>query len=164
VKGNTKATTDAAIDGPSPSTLGLTVEIVAAYLSNNSLGALDLPAVIRSVYVALTHAATPTTAPVVEKLSPAVSVKKSVTPDFLICLEDGKKLKTLKRHLATGFGLTPDEYRTKWDLPPDYPMVAPNYAAQRSAMARSIGLGRKPAPVIEAAPRKKAGRPKKTTA
>ena len=136
--------------------LSLTTKIVAAHAGSSKLGASDLPALIGSVFEALGAAGTvkveqPVAAPV-----PAVSVRKSVTPEFIICLEDGKKLKTLKRHLATRYNLTPTEYRQRWGLPKDYPMVAPAYAAQRSALARSLGLGRKradaatePEPVAE---------------
>ena len=114
-------------------------EIVAAYLSKNEVAAADLPALIKSVHDTLggfggADAGGPGKAP-------AVPIKKSVTPDFIICLEDGKKLKMLKRYLRARYGLTPDAYRAKWNLPSDYPMVAPNYAAQRSAMAKKIGLG-----------------------
>lgn len=130
----------------------LTAEIVSAYVSNNPLPAAGLPDVIASVHASLSGLGTPI-APVVEPQIPAVNPKKSVTPDFIICLEDGKKFKSLKRHLATDFGLTPDAYRAKWNLPHDYPMVAPNYAAARSALAKASGLGRKAAPV---APAKKA--------
>ena len=145
-------------------TVALTAQIVAAFLSNNAMAIADLPGVIQSVHRALSDVASPTPAPVAEKLFPAVPIKKSVTPDYIICLEDGKQLKMLKRHLATSYNMTPDEYRVRWGLPPDYPMVAPNYAAQRSSLAKSIGLGRKPAPVVEAAPAKRAGRPKKSAA
>ncbi|EHH05527.1 transcriptional regulatory protein, nodulation competitiveness determinant [Mesorhizobium amorphae CCNWGS0123] len=104
-------------------------------------------------------------APVVERQTPAVNPKKSVTPDFIICLEDGKKFKSLKRHLSTDFGLTPDAYREKWGLPRDYPMTAPNYAAQRSQLAKSIGLGRKAEPVASAkkAPAKRKAKVSATT-
>ena len=145
-------------------TVALTAQIVAAFLSNNAMAIADLPSVIQSVHRALSDVASPPPAPVAKKLVPAVSIKKSVTPDYIICLEDGKQLKMLKRHLATSYNMTPDEYRVRWGLPPDYPMVAPNYAAQRSSLAKSIGLGRKPAPVVEAAPAKRAGRPKKSAA
>jgi predicted transcriptional regulator len=99
-------------------------------------------------------------------LVPAVPIRKSVTPDYIVCLEDGKKLKMLKRHLSSTYNLTPDGYRAKWGLPPDYPMTAPTYAAQRSSLAKSAGLGRKaaPAPVVEAAPAKRPGRSKKSAA
>ena len=121
----------------------LTANIVSSYLSRNPLGSNQLQDVITSVYSALTLVdnspvdAAPTTA------RPIVPVKKSVMPDYIICLEDGKKLKMLKRHLRTSYNLTPDEYRAKWGLPADYPMVAPNYAVQRSDFAKKIGLGRK---------------------
>ena len=144
-------------------TVALTAKIVAAFLSHNVAAIADLPGVIQSVHRALSDVASPAPAPVAEKLVPAVPIKKSVTPDYIVCLEDGKKLKMLKRHLSSTYNLTPDDYRTKWGLPPDYPMVAPNYAAQRSAFAKSAGLGRK-APVVEAAPAKRPGRPKKTAA
>ena len=118
----------------------LTTNVVAAYLSNNSLAVGDLPGLIRQVYSALTNLGTPVeVAP--EKPVPAVPVKKSVTPDYISCLEDGKKLKMLKRHLKTAFNMTPEQYRERWDLPADYPMVAPNYATQRSSLAKQIGLG-----------------------
>ncbi|KQT53657.1 hypothetical protein ASG43_17615 [Aureimonas sp. Leaf454] len=119
-------------------------EIVAAYVSNNRVAEADLPALISSVYVALVG--TSSKADVVaeaEPQTPAVSIKKSVTDDYIICLNDGKKFKSLKRHIMTHYGLTPDDYRAQWKLPSDYPMVAPNYAAQRSALAKSMGLGRK---------------------
>lgn len=122
-----------------------TSEIVAAFVANNAIGASDLPGLIGNVYAALGGLDQPVVGPTVE-LVPAVSIKKSVTPDFIVCLDDGKKFKSMKRHLA-GLGMTPDEYRTKWGLPSDYPMVAPNYTATRSALAISSGLGRKPAPV-----------------
>ena len=129
-----------------------TSEIVAAFVANNAIGASDLPGLIGNVYSALGGLDQPVVGPTVE-LVPAVSIKKSVTPDFIVCLDDGKKFKSMKRHLA-GLGMTPDEYRTKWGLPSDYPMAAPNYTATRSALAISSGLGRKPAPV-EATPKPK---------
>jgi predicted transcriptional regulator len=144
--------------------VALTAQIVAAFLSNNAVAIADLPNVIQLVHRALVGTTAPASALAVEKLVPAVSIKKSVTSDYIICLEDGKKLKMLKRHLFSTYGLTPDAYRTKWDLPPDYPMTAPNYAAQRSALAKSAGLGRKPAPAVEVAPAKRPGRPKKSVA
>ena len=121
--------------------LELTTEIVAAHVGNNSVAVSDLPGLIQDVYKTLVSVGTEPTAP--ERPKPAVAVKKSVFPDFIVCLEDGKKLKMLKRHLRTTYNLTPEEYRTKWNLPPDYPMVAPNYAKQRSQFAKDIGLGRK---------------------
>ena len=121
--------------------LELTSEIVAAHVSNNTLAVNDLPQLIQDVYETL---ATVGTAPASsKKLQPAVSVKKSVKPDYIVCLEDGKKLKMLKRHLKTAYNMTPDEYREKWGLPRDYPMVAPNYAKHRSDLAKEIGLGKK---------------------
>jgi predicted transcriptional regulator len=136
----------------------LTSGIVSAYVSNNSLNVSALPELISSVYGALTGLLAPAPAPEAEKPVPPVSIKKSVTPDYLISLEDGRQYKSLKRHLS-GRGLTPDEYRAKWGLPRDYPMVAPNYAAQRSELAKSMGLGRKraePAPEVKAPRRRKA--------
>ena len=121
--------------------LELTSEIVAAHVSNNTLAVNDLPQLIQDVYETL---ATVGTAPASsKKLQPAVSVKKSVKPDYIVCLEDGKKLKMLKRHLKTAYNMTPDEYREKWGLTRDYPMVAPNYAKHRSDLAKEIGLGKK---------------------
>jgi predicted transcriptional regulator len=120
----------------------LTAEIVSAYVSNNAVAATNLPGLIAEIYEAL-KIATESDQPEPEKMKPAVPIKKSVTPDYIISLEDGKKFKSLKRHLATHHGLTPDEYRAKWGLPADYPMLAPNYAAARSALAKSMGLGRK---------------------
>lgn len=119
-------------------------EIVSAYVSNNALSTADLRRLITETYETLLSLSSVEILPVVEELRPAVTVKKSVTPDFIICLDDGKKFKSMKRHLA-GLGMTPDEYRAKWRLAPDYPMVAPNYAATRSALAKSAGLGRKSA-------------------
>ncbi|MDB5587099.1 MAG: MucR family transcriptional regulator [Devosia sp.] len=119
-------------------------EIVSAYVSHNSISTADLPALIASTYSALRSLSEAPTVEVAEDLRPAVPVKKSITPDFIICLDDGKKFKSMKRHLA-GLGMTPDEYRAKWNLPSDYPMVAPSYSVARSSMAKSIGLGRKPA-------------------
>src|SRR6266436_4314429 len=120
--------------------LALTTEIVAAHVSNNTVSVGDLPHLINQVYQSLSTIGTGAV-PVVERPQPAVAVKKSVTPDYIICLEDGKKLKMLKRHLKTAFNMTPEEYRERWSLPPDYPMVAPNYALQRSKLAKDIGLG-----------------------
>lgn len=120
----------------------LTAEIVAAYVSNNSVAANDLPNVIAQVHSALGGAAVPAEE-VVEKPKPAVPVRRSIQEDYLICLEDGQKFKSLKRHLMTHYGLTPEQYREKWDLPADYPMVAPAYAAARSRLAKEMGLGQK---------------------
>ena len=119
-----------------------TAKLVAAYARNNLLRAEDLPELIVAIYNGL--ATVGTTPEAVEAPIPAVPVKKSVTPDYIVCLEDGKKLKTLKRHLREVYKMTPDEYRAKWGLPMDYPMVAPDYAAHRSSLAKQIGLGRKP--------------------
>lgn len=120
--------------------LSLTTDIVSAHVSNNVVAVNDLPQLIEQVYKTLsTVSKEPVTEP--ERPQPAVPVKKSVTPDYIICLEDGKKLKMLKRHLKTAYNMTPEEYRERWNLPPDYPMVAPNYAKQRSRLAKEIGLG-----------------------
>ena len=135
------------------SSLELVATIVSAYLANNTVAAADLPGVISSVYTALNSTGNGVeTKPVEPALTPAVPVRKSVFPDYIVCLEDGKKLKMLKRHLKTAYDLTPDQYRMKWKLPADYPMVAPSYAQQRSALARNIGLGRRRAPVSDPAP------------
>jgi predicted transcriptional regulator len=120
--------------------LALTTEIVAAHVSNNTVPVGDLPHLINQVYQSLSTIGTGA-APVVERPQPAVSVKKSITPDYIICLEDGKKLKMLKRHLKTAYNMTPEDYRERWSLAADYPMVAPNYAKQRSRLAKEIGLG-----------------------
>ncbi|NGM23878.1 MucR family transcriptional regulator [Roseomonas stagni] len=125
--------------------LGLTAEIVSAHVSNNSVAVGDLPALIQDVYRTLAGIGQPV-AETQERPQPAVPVKKSITPEYLICLEDGKKLKMLKRHLKTSFNLTPDQYRERWGLPADYPMVAPNYTKHRSSLAKRIGLGTKPRP------------------
>ena len=121
----------------------LTSDIVAAHVSNNSVGVDELPTLISNVFGAL--AGLGEAAPVVEKMpEPAVSVRASIKPDYIVCLEDGKKLKMLKRHLMTHYNMTPDQYRARWNLPADYPMVAPNYAEKRRDLAKKIGLGRKP--------------------
>ncbi len=124
--------------------LSLTTDIVTAHVSTNHVSASDLPALIRSVHEALAGLGSPVEEPVVKK-EPAVSIRSSVKPDFIVCLEDGKKLKMLKRHLMTHYQMTPADYRAKWSLPADYPMVSPNYAAQRKELALKIGLGRKAA-------------------
>ncbi len=123
--------------------LALTSDIVAAHASNNAVPSGDLPSLIETVFGTLKKLNEPAQEPVVE-LKPAVSVKRSVTDDYIICLEDGKKLKMLKRHLKTAYDMSPEEYRAKWGLPHDYPMVAPSYAAKRQELAKKIGLGRKP--------------------
>lgn len=122
-----------------------TGEIVSAYVSHNPISTHDLPTLISSVHAALKTLGAAAPAEAAPELKPAIAIKKSVTPDFIICLEDGKKFKSLKRHLMTHFQMTPDDYRAKWGLPDDYPMVAPSYAAVRSTLAKSNGLGRKPA-------------------
>ncbi|MFK4824113.1 MucR family transcriptional regulator [Paenochrobactrum sp. BZR 588] len=124
--------------------LSLTADIVAAYVGNNSIRPSDLPALITDVHAAFSRTEVRVEeVPVVEKPKPAVNPKKSVHDDYIICLEDGKKFKSLKRHLMTHFNLTPEQYREKWDLEPNYPMVAPNYAKARSNLAKKMGLGRK---------------------
>lgn len=120
----------------------LTADIVAAHVSNNSVAISDIPLVIRSVHEALAGLSS-TAEPEPEPQQPAVSVRASVKPDYLVCLEDGKKLTMLRRYLMTNFGMTPDEYRAKWNLPKDYPMVAPNYSERRRVLAKEIGLGSK---------------------
>ena len=120
--------------------LTLTADIVASHVSNNGVPVSELPQLIQQVYATLAELGKEAPA-AAEKPQPAVPIRKSITPDFIICLEDGKKLKMLKRHLKTAYNMTPEEYRQRWGLPSDYPMVAPNYAAQRSKLAKEIGLG-----------------------
>ncbi len=120
--------------------LALTTEIVAAHVSNNTVALGDLPQLINQVYNSLANIGV-VPPPPVARPQPAISVKKSVQPDYIVCLEDGKKLKMLKRHLKTAYNMSPEAYRERWGLPPDYPMVAPNYARQRSQLAKEIGLG-----------------------
>ena len=122
--------------------LRMTADVVAAYVSNNSLPTAQLAEVINAVYGSLKGLESQVAEPPPEPVKPAVPIRKSITADYLICLEDGKKLKMLKRHLRSTYNMTPDEYRVRWGLAPDYPMVAPNYAEQRSAFAKKIGLGR----------------------
>jgi len=122
--------------------LRMTADVVAAYVSNNTLATGQLADVIHAVYNSLRGLEGQVAEPPAEPLKPAVPIRKSIIPDFLVCLEDGKKLKMLKRHLRSTYNLTPDEYRVKWGLAPDYPMVAPKYAEQRSEFAKKIGLGR----------------------
>ncbi|HEV7994727.1 MAG TPA: MucR family transcriptional regulator [Stellaceae bacterium] len=122
--------------------LRMTADVVAAYVSNNTLPTAQLAEVINAVYSSLRGLEGQVAEPPPEPAKPAVPVRKSITPDYLICLEDGKKLKMLKRHLRSTYNMTPDEYRVRWGLAPDYPMVAPSYAEQRSAFAKKIGLGR----------------------
>src|SRR4051812_1648674 len=141
----------------------LTADIVAAYVSNNTIRPEELSSLITTVHAALKDAPAGKAQPEPEPKQPAVPVKKSVTPDYIISLEDGRKFKSLKRHLQNSYGMTPDEYRAKWGLPRDYPMVAPNYAKSRSELARSMGLGRKAAPApVQAAPEKTAPAAKRT--
>ena len=124
--------------------LTLTAEIIAAYVANNSVDARDLPKLINSVNRALANIDKNQS---IDRLTPAVPIKKSVTQEYIICLEDGKKLKMLKRYLKTAHGMTPEQYRARWGLPASYPMVAPNYARQRSGLAKKIGLGTKNGPI-----------------
>ncbi|RWM84592.1 MAG: MucR family transcriptional regulator [Mesorhizobium sp.] len=138
--------------------VSIAADIVAAYVSNNPLPVAELPKLIGEIHAALHGIGTPATEPVVQQ-QPAVSIRKSVAADYIICLEDGKKFKSLKRHIGVHYNLSPDEYRQKWNLPADYPMVAPSYAATRSAMAKAIGLGRKaavPTPAPAARPKRAA--------
>jgi predicted transcriptional regulator len=121
--------------------LELTADIVAAYVSNNPVPAAEMPALISQVHQALAKVAGGQIEASAEPLKPAIAVKKSVHPDYIVCLEDGKKFKSLKRHLRTQYSMTPEQYREKWGLPTDYPMVAPNYAAARSELAKQMGLG-----------------------
>lgn len=155
-------------DETSENLLMLTADIVAAHVSNNSVAIADLPDVIRRIHAALSGLGTPTEA-APEELKPAVSIRSSIKPDYIVCLEDGKKLKMLRRHLMTHYGLTPDDYRAKWGLPKDYPMVAPAYAEKRRELAVAIGLGtkgrgggRKPAakPAAKLAPARRGRAPK----
>ena len=121
--------------------IALTADIVSAYVSNNTVSANDIPSLISQVHSALVRVSVGQSDAQPEPLKPAISVKKSITPDYLVCLEDGKKFKSLKRHLRTQYNMTPETYREKWSLPPDYPMVAPYYAAARSQLAKQMGLG-----------------------
>lgn len=122
--------------------LGLASDIVSAYVSQNSISKDDLPELISTVYNSLTELQSESSGGMASDQKPAISIRRSVSPDFIVCLEDGKKLKMLKRYLRTNYNMTPEEYRVKWNLPHDYPMVAPNYAKQRSEFAKNIGLGR----------------------
>ncbi|MCW2242573.1 MucR family transcriptional regulator [Azospirillum canadense] len=143
--------------------VALTAEIVASYVSANRVASSDIPLVVNEVFNALAGTGQPKVEAV--KPDPAVPVKRSVTPDYIVCLEDGKKLKMLKRHLRTAYNMSPAEYRAKWNLPPDYPMTAPNYAATRSEFAKRIGLGNKgrsePVAVAPSEPAPAKGRRKK---
>ena len=140
----------------------LTADIVSAYVANNKIGTNELSKLIEEVHLALVRAPAAATEPEQKPLVPAVPIRKSVTPDYIVSLEDGRKFKSLKRHLQGSYGMTPDEYRSKWGLPRDYPMVAPNYAKARSDLAKRMGLGRK----AGAAPAKKSagGRGRKRAA
>ena len=140
--------TDEATRQDNTDAVSLASDIVAAYVSNNSVPWAELPALIADIHAAIARLRTGTAQEPETKLIPAVSIKKSVTPDYIVCLEDGKKFKSLKRHLSTHYNLSPDEYRQKWNLPRDYPMVAPAYAAARSSLAKSMGLGRKRAAAV----------------
>ena len=128
-------------DTAGKSFIDLTANIVSAYVSNNPTVASEIPALIGQIHAALLKVSTGRTELPMEPAKPAVAVKKSITPDYLICLEDGKRFKSLKRHLRTQYSMTPEQYRDKWSLPPDYPMVAPNYAVARSQLAKKMGLG-----------------------
>lgn len=144
--------------------LELTSEIVGSYVGHNSLSQTDLPRLIGDVYRALAGLTSPVPQPVLptEPLKPAVPVRKSITPDYMICLDDGKRFKSLKRHIAS-LGMTPQQYRDKWNLAPDYPMVAPNYSATRSALAKTNGLGRKPVEEVKV-PARRGRKPAAATA
>jgi predicted transcriptional regulator len=124
--------------------LSLTTEIVASHVSNNTVAVVDLPGLIKAVYGSLAMQGAEEVKEAPEKPTPVVPIKKSVMPDYIVCLEDGKKLKMLKRHLKTRYNMSPEDYRKRWGLPDDYPMVAPAYAEQRSSLAKKIGLGTKP--------------------
>ena len=134
----------------------LTAQVAAAYVGNNPMPQAQLPEVIKLIYGSIAGLDHSPAAPM-PGLRPMVPIKKSVTPEYIVCLEDGKKLKMLKRHLRTAYGMTPEEYRMKWGLPPDYPMVAPNYAEQRSVFAKKIGLGKRPSGGRRSAGRARAG-------
>lgn len=124
-----------------PNYIALTAEIVSAYVSNNSVAAGDIPALINQVHAALSRVSNGIADGAAESPKPAIALKRSVTPEYIVCLEDGKKFKSLKRHLRTQYNMTPEQYRDKWNLPADYPMVAPSYAAARSELAKQMGLG-----------------------
>jgi predicted transcriptional regulator len=133
---------EAAPKAPAPQVLRMTTNVVAAYLRKNSLPSAQIADIISAVYRSLRTLEAGGGDGLFDAHKPAVPIRRSIHPDYLVCLEDGKKLKMLKRHLRSSYNLTPDQYRHKWGLPPDYPMVAPNYADQRSAFAKKIGLGR----------------------
>jgi predicted transcriptional regulator len=140
IKGHETMTESSGTEVKREEILGLTSEIVAAHVSNNTVALSDLPGLIEQVYKTLATVGGGEGGNS-DRPTPAVPIKKSITPDFIVCLEDGKKLKMLKRHLKTAYNMTPEEYRERWGLSPDYPMVAPNYAKQRSRLAKQIGLG-----------------------
>ncbi len=145
--------------------IDLSTEVVSSYLTNNKLAASEIPALIASVHGALDALASGKVEEPTPELHPAISIKKSITPDAIICLEDGKAFKSLKRHLRTKYNLSPEDYRAKWGLPTSYPMVAPNYAASRSALAKNMGLGQQRRKMTAAAPApapKPKGRPRKS--
>jgi predicted transcriptional regulator len=136
--------------------IGLTADVISAYVSNNPVPISELPSLIEQIHRSMAGLSNGSATKRVERLTPAVPIKKSVTPEYIVCLDNGKKFKSMKRHLMAAFGITSEEYRAKWNLPSDYPMVAPAYAAARSELAKKMGLGRKPdgaEPIIE---RKKA--------
>jgi len=138
----------------------MTADIVSAYVGNNSVSATELPNLIQQVHAALKSVAGGPVEPPAQARAPAVSIKKSLQPDHLVCLEDGRKFKSLKRHLRTKYNLSPEDYRAKWGLPKDYPMVAPDYAASRSALAKSMGLGQGGRGRVAAAPAAPAKKPR----
>lgn len=148
-------------DGSAVDYLGLTADVVAAFVGNNSVPSTELPDLIAKVHGALLRLTAPAPVVVEEVLKPAIPVKKSVTPEYIICLEDGLKFKSLKRHLRTKYNMTPEEYRAKWGLPNDYPMVAPSYAEARSNLAKKMGLGQQRKKPVTVAPAKGRGRAKK---
>ena len=142
--GNYSPSATAQLEARAAGLVELSADIVSAYVSHNALSATDLPKLIVSVHGALVGLSGAAEVDAVVELKPAEPIKKSITPEYLICLEDGKKFKSLKRHLRTEYDISPEEYRAKWGLPPDYPMVAPTYSEARSRLAKTIGLGRKP--------------------
>ena len=144
-----------------PTLLSLTAEIVAAHVANNRVGPIELPELIASVHHALGGLGQSEAEAPAEEAKPAVSIRSSVKPDYIVCLEDGKKLTMLKRYLQTRYGMTPQQYRTKWKLPADYPVVAPNYTERRRTLAKQLGLGRKAAPPPPPPAPAKRGRPRK---
>ena len=148
--------------GPEENLITLTADIVSAHVEHNQVAVGDLPGLISKVHAALAGLGQPGAAPVVEQ-APAVPIRQSVKPDYIVCLEDGKKMKMLKRHLRVAYGMSPADYRARWKLPADYPMVAPNYAEQRRGLAMKIGLGRRAAEPAPAAPEPTPAAPAKRT-